>query len=180
MTGSSSTRLIVLRGNSGSGKSALAAAIRGARPRGVAIVGLDHVRRELLHVPDEPGALSVEFVDLAARFALDRGLHVVVEGILHEEIYGDVLRLLVAEHRGASRCYRYDLTFEETLRRHLSKGGRIVEEVDEATLRSWWRPADPLPGVDERVLPAGSSLEDSLRTVLRDCGWDEPIVHATG
>jgi ABC-type glutathione transport system ATPase component len=49
-TGSTDTRLIVIRGNSGSGKSYLAQAIRDARPRGVAIVAHDVLRREILHV----------------------------------------------------------------------------------------------------------------------------------
>jgi len=73
---------VIVRGNSGSGKSALAAAVRAARPRGVAILGHDVLRRQ----------------------------------ILHEEIYGNVLRRLLDDHLGVSRCFRYDLPFEETLR----------------------------------------------------------------
>jgi hypothetical protein len=40
---------------------------------------------------DHPGALSVGYIDLSARFALDHGLHVVIEGILHSETYGEML-----------------------------------------------------------------------------------------
>lgn len=119
--GSERTRLIIIRGNSGTGKSTLAAAIRAARPRGVAIVGHDQLRREILHVRDYPGTPAAGYVDLSARYALDCGLHTVVEGILHDEIYGDLLRQLIDDHLGISRCYRYDVTFEETLRRHATK-----------------------------------------------------------
>ncbi|WP_380156526.1 hypothetical protein [Kineococcus sp. R86509] len=43
----------------------------------------------MLHVEDRPGALSVGLLDLTARSARDHGLHVVVEGILQEEIHGN-------------------------------------------------------------------------------------------
>src|SRR5690606_32290560 len=74
--GTADSRFIIIRGNSGSGKSILAQAIRSARPRGVAILGHDPLRREILHVSDRPGALSVDYIDMSARFALDNGLHV--------------------------------------------------------------------------------------------------------
>lgn len=180
--GDESTRLIVIRGNSGSGKSALAAAIRQARPRGIAIIGHDQLRREILHVPDRPGALSVDYIELSARFALDHGLHVIIEGILHREIYGAMLRRLLHDHRGISRCYRYDLPFEETLRRHRTKDldevvrrtaakGRKPEEVGPDLLRSWWRDHDPLDGIEETIIGPHSELADSVHLVIEDCGW---------
>lgn len=49
LVGSAGSRLIIICGNSGSGKSSLAKAIRTARPRGIAIVGHDVLRREILH-----------------------------------------------------------------------------------------------------------------------------------
>lgn len=163
------SRLIVVRGNSGSGKSVLAQAIREARPRGVAIVAHDVLRRQILHVRDHPGALSVAYVDLTARFALENGLHVVVEGILHSESYGDMLTALARDHRGVTRCYRYDLTLPETLRRHRTKP--LAAEVSEEMVTSWYRPSDPVAGLVETVFDAGASAEEALRTVLDDVGW---------
>jgi len=159
----------VIRGNSGSGKSALAAGVRAARPRGIAIVGHDQLRREVLHVRDEPGTLSVDYINLSARFALDHGLHTIIEGILHEEIYGDMLRRLLTDHRGWSRCYRYDLTFEETLRRHTTKPK--AAEFGETQMRRWWRDADPLTEIAESIIDQGPALSDSVSRVVADCGW---------
>lgn len=166
--GNEATPLVVVRGNSGSGKSALAAAIRAARPRGVAILGHDVLRRQILHVPDRPGALSVAYLDLSARFALDHGLHVVIEGILHEEIYGDVLRRLLDDHVGVTCCYRYDFPFEKTVRRHVTKGA-TAQEFGEAEMRSWWRDQDPLHG----VLSGSSARTRRWRT---RCIWSCPTV----
>lgn len=163
------SRLIIVRGSSGSGKSTLARAIRTARPRGVAILGHDVLRREILHVRDHPGALSVDYLDLSARFALDRGLHVVVEGILHSESYGAMLTTLRRDHRGVTRCYRYDLALEETLRRHRTKP--LAAEVTEDQVRSWYRPTDPVPALQETVLGPELGEDETLVTVFRDVGW---------
>ena len=75
-------RLIVIRGNSASGKSAVAAEIRRRHGRGLAIVGQDTLRRQVLRERDVPGGANIDLIDLTARFALDRGFHVIVEGIL--------------------------------------------------------------------------------------------------
>jgi ABC-type dipeptide/oligopeptide/nickel transport system ATPase component len=171
-TGSESSRLIIIRGNSGSGKSLLAHAIRDARPRGVAIVGHDVLRRETLNVRDHPGALSVPYIDLSARFALDHGLHVVIEGILHSEGYGDMLSRLCSDHRGVSRAYYYELGLDETLRRHRTK--QLAAEVSEDKVASWYRRSDLVPQLDESVFDADIDEQAALEHVLQDVGWSTP------
>jgi predicted kinase len=75
-------RLIVIPGNSASGKSAVAAEIRRRHGRGLAIVGQDNLRRQVLRQRDVPGGANIDLIDLTARFALQRGFHVIVEGVL--------------------------------------------------------------------------------------------------
>lgn len=140
--GSPSTRLIVIRGSSGSGKSSVAAAIRAARPeRTVALVGQDVMRREVLGTGDDRDGHATAFIDLTTRFALSRGFDVVLEGILNADWYSETLLQLVDDHRGTSRCYLYDLSFEETVRRHASKP--VANSFGEAEMRKMvaWLPA---------------------------------------
>ena len=54
--GSEITTLVVIRGNSASGKSTIAARFRTRCGPGVAIVGQDHLRRVVLKEKDKPGA----------------------------------------------------------------------------------------------------------------------------
>lgn len=110
--GTPETRLILIRGHSGSGKSSLAAGVRAARPRGAVIIGQDQLRREILRVKDYPGTPAVGYIDLSARFALDQGMDVVVEGMLYETIYGDALRALIADHRGIGNGQPPTLKFD--------------------------------------------------------------------
>ena len=80
--------LITIRGNSASGKSTIAAGIRNAYGRGVAIVGQDLLRREVLREPPAAGGANIALIDLVARHALDHGFHTLVEGILEASVYG--------------------------------------------------------------------------------------------
>ncbi|MFE7406043.1 kinase [Isoptericola sp. NPDC057559] len=136
----------------------------------MAIICHDVLRREILHVRDRPGALSVPYIDLSARFALDHGLDVVIEGILHSESYGEMLARLRSEHRGVTRCYYYGLELEETLRRHRTKA--LTAEVSEADVASWYRDDDRVAALDEVVLDATVSAQEALERVLADVGWD--------
>lgn len=54
--GTEETRLIVVRGNSASGKSSIAAGLRERFGRNLAIVGQDNLRRDVLRERDRPGA----------------------------------------------------------------------------------------------------------------------------
>lgn len=173
MTGNSQTRLIVIRGNSGSGKSALAAAIRSSLPRGVAIIGQDVLRRNILHVPDTKPSMAADYMEISAHFALDRGLNVIVEGILQNDIYGDMLRRLISDHQGMTRCYRYKIPFQETLKRHATKPN--AGDFGESEMRQWWREDDGLTGVDETLIGSDQSLAETARKVIVDCGWEPPI-----
>ncbi|MFF7237842.1 AAA family ATPase [Streptomyces collinus] len=168
MVGTEQTRLVVLRGNSASGKSSVAAGLRERFGRGLALVGQDNLRREVLRERDRPGAANIGLIDLTARYALDAGYHVVVEGILYADRYGDMLARLCADHRGPTHCYYLDVPFEETVVRHATKP--IADDVDVTRLRDWYRPRDLLPGGLETVIGAHSTLPDSVGRIMLDTG----------
>jgi predicted kinase len=167
-TPSSPTRLIVLRGNSASGKSSVATGLRERHGRGIALVRQDVLRREVLRERDIPGGANIGLIDLTVRHALANGFHTVLEGILYLAHYGEMLTGLLADFPGRTHCYYLDVPFEETLARHATKP--IADEVTEHQLREWYRPLDVLPGGVETVVPAASPLEETVERVLRESG----------
>ena len=168
LVGSPSSRLIVIRGSSGSGKSSVAAAIRASRPdRTVAVVGQDVMRREVLGTGDDLAGHATGLIDLTTRYALSRGFDVILEGVLNADWYSETLLRLVDDHRGTSRCYLYDLPFEETVRRHASK--TVADSFGEAEMRKWWRGCQPVDGLDEALVTETETLDSTVRRVLRDC-----------
>ncbi|MEU5289409.1 kinase [Streptomyces sp. NPDC020755] len=172
--GTKDTRLIVVRGNSASGKSSVAAGLREKFGRNLAIVGQDNLRRIVLRERDRPGAANIGLIDLTTRYALDNGFHVVVEGILYADRYGLMLQDLVRAHRGVSRCYYLDVPYAETVLRHATKlDAEYLQQVTPDHLSDWYRAADLLPGALETVIGADSSLEDTVAQILHESGLDE-------
>ncbi|MFF0739359.1 kinase [Streptomyces sp. NPDC004111] len=168
MTTAPPTRLVVLRGNSASGKSSVAAGLRERYGRGIALVGQDNLRRVVLREHDRPGGANIGLIDLTVRYALEHGFHTVLEGILYADRYGGMLAGLHADYRARSHWYYLDVPFEETVARHATKP--IADEVGVEVLREWYRPRDLLPGGAETVVPAASSLRETVDRVLYESG----------
>jgi predicted kinase len=162
-TGRSDTRLILLRGNSGSGKSSVARGLRERHGSGLAWVEQDHLRRIVLGERDRPGAANIGLIDQTVRYALDTGFHVVCEGILFTGHYGEMLRALCAEHLGATTVYYFDVPFDETVRRHATRPGST--EFTAAQMRGWWTDDDRLGVRDERMIPAEWTLADTVEAI---------------
>jgi predicted kinase len=160
--------LIVLRGNSGSGKSAVAAGVRARYGRGIALVGQDNLRRTILRERDVPGGANIGLIDAVARYALSHGFHVIIDGILHAARYGPMLDTLHRDHQGMSRFYYLDVPFEETLRRHATRPQ--ATEFGCAEMRGWYREKDLLPGGIEQIIPAVKTLEATVEHVWHDSG----------
>jgi predicted kinase len=166
--GSPSTLLIVLRGNSGSGKSTIAAEICARHGRGIALVGQDNLRRVVLREKDTPGGANIGLIDAVARYALDHGFHVIIEGILYADRHAGMLDALRRDHHGLSRLYYLDVPLAETLRRHATRPQ--AAEFTAAQMTDWYRERDLLPGGIEEVIPATSTLDDTVRLVMAGTG----------
>lgn len=173
--GSPTTRLITLRGSSGSGKSTVAAAVRAARPVGtVAIIGQDVIRRQILGSGEDVRGHPITVIDLLARHLLDRGMDVIIEGILNAAWYTDTLLGLAHDHRGLTRSYIWDLPFEETVRRHATKP--VAGEFGPADMRQWWRGFQPVDGLGESVIGPDSDFDATVARISADCWPDETPV----
>lgn len=177
-TGSTGSKLVVLRGNSGSGKSSAAKELQSRLGRGTAWVEQDHLRRILLWERDEPGAVNIGLIEQTVRYALDHGYDVIVEGILDAGRYGEMLRSLTGDHLGISRQYYFDIPFEETVLRHAERDW--AHEVTADMMREWYRERDLLGDVEEQVIGPGSTLVETVERILADldCSAQEAEVRA--
>ncbi|GGK79411.1 AAA family ATPase [Mangrovihabitans endophyticus] len=165
--------LVIIRGNSGSGKSTIAAAVRRRYGRGCALIEQDYLRRVVLreHGTNSTPTVAPGFITTMARAALGSGYHVVLEGILHTGQYGALLRELIAEHPGRSAVFWMDVSFDETVRRHAGRPG--MAHISAETMASWFA-ADNLLGVDgEQRIAQDSTVEDSVAAVLHGSGLAE-------
>ncbi|WP_027941675.1 AAA family ATPase [Amycolatopsis taiwanensis] len=177
--GTEDTRLVVLRGPSGSGKSSTARRLRGHLGRSVALIEQDYFRRVVLKERDVSGGANIELISAAARFALDRGWNVIVEGIMRAERYANMLGDLRNDHLGKTVFYYFDVAWEETLRRHGTRPQAAEFGIDE--MREWYRAGDQLGFAEERIIPQTSTLDETVHRILRE-GFgdmaDNPRPHA--
>ncbi len=153
-------KLIIIRGNSGSGKSSLAKLLRKELGGKVAIVGQDTLRRGILM---EKGGLEntdiIGLLEQTAVYCLGKGYTVIVEGILSKPKYKDMLVRLM-DTTSASSAFYIDVSFEESLRRHKTK--TIASEVSEEKLRSWYQPKNYLDVPGEFIVHESLSLDEML------------------
>ncbi len=170
MTDDGLPRLILLRGNSGSEKSTIAATLQKRYGRGLARIPQDVLRREILreHGSDQTPTAAPEFIIAVAKAALTAGYHVLVEGILHTHAYGALLRQLMTEHPGPSSAFWMDVAFDETVRRHLRRP--IPIPVSAETMRGWFTPMDLLGVTGEQVIPQSHDLDTAVDTIMQISG----------
>ncbi|MER5392710.1 kinase [Saccharopolyspora sp. NPDC002686] len=172
LVGSSRTRLVVIRGNSGSGKSSVATAVREALGRTCALVPQDVMRRTVLKERDVANGFNIGLISTVARYALDCGYHVIVEGILTAQRYATMLTQLARDHRGTTAFYYLDVSFEETLRRHETRPK--AAEFGPEEMRAWYREHDVLRLPSEQVIPETSSLEQTTHRILAEAFGEQP------
>ncbi len=156
--------LIIIRGNSGSGKTTTAKNLQNHFGSGTLLVSQDMVRRDMLNVRDRKGNLSIDLIRQITEYGKDKCEFVILEGILSKHRYGEMLHNLVDYYNGKAYAYYFDVSFEETVKRHNSRSKKT--EFGEDLLQSWWNPKDYL-GVDgEVLLTNGMSQDDVMKLIL--------------
>lgn len=159
------TKLIIIRGNSGSGKSTLATRLQQELGLGTMLISQDTIRREILRVKDGSGNLAINLIKEMAEFGANHCDFVIIEGILKRNWYGEMLENLVSEF-DAVHTYYYDISFEETVRRHQTKPNRM--EFTSEDMKRWWNENDVLNIQNEQILSEDMSIEDCLELILHD------------
>ncbi|HEY9476405.1 MAG TPA: kinase [Mycobacteriales bacterium] len=167
--GSPHTTLVVIRGNSGSGKSSVARALQLRYGRGCALVEQDYLRRTVLRERDIAGGLAPELIAQTVRFALDHHYHTVLEGILLSGRYSTMLASLHRSHRGQTFFYYLDVSLEETVRRHATRPQATEFSPDD--MRGWYERRDLLGFDGEHVIPETSSLEETVTYIAETSGF---------
>lgn len=114
------SKVILIRGNSGSGKTTVAKQLHTRLGAGNLLISQDTIRRKLLQVKDRPNNLAIGLIETMILYGLHHCEYTIIEGILAKDKYGEMLKrsVLLADE---AFVYYYELTFEETVRRHQTK-----------------------------------------------------------
>lgn len=160
--------LIVLRGNSASGKSTLASELQRSLGPGTANIGQDHFRRVVLREHDVPDGDNIGLLANTIRYCAGIGYHVIVEGILVASHYRDMLCRLIADHAGRSHVFYLEVPLDEASRRHQERP--LAMEVSPAEFRRWYVPSDLLGVPGEVVLDATADVSVTVGAIMSALG----------
>ena len=119
------SKLVILRGNSGSGKTTVAKKLQEKFGSNTMLISHDLVRKQILHVWSREGIeksqpLMIELL----KYGKCNSEITIMEGILPSKDYAQLFEAAVEEYGSNIYSYYWDIPFEETLRRHRTKPNR--------------------------------------------------------
>ena len=140
-------KLIVLRGNSGSGKTTVAKELQKRFGRNTMLISQDVVRRDMLRVKDGEATEAVPLLKELLKYGNTHSGVVILEGIMNDKWYHSLFELAKMLYKDNIYAYYFDLPFEETLKRHKTKPN--CQEFGENEMRRWWIEKDYSKILDE-------------------------------
>lgn len=161
-----SSKIIILRGNSGSGKTTVANALQKKLGRGTLIISQDVIRREMLWVRDESETKAISLLISLVRYGKQNCDFVILEGILNAVWYKELFEIIKLEFNSSTYAYYYDLSFEETLQRHKTKPN--CNEFGENDMKQWWNEKDFIEIIEEKILSQELSIEETVDIIIKD------------
>jgi len=159
-------QIIILRGNSASGKSTVAKALQQKIGRGTFLVSQDYVRREMLFSQTGQHSQAVVLLKNLIEYGFHHCEITILDGILTAATYDSLFKRIKELFDGNIFAYYFDIPFEETLNRHSQKP--YANEVGEAKLREWWQANDLLSNIDEKIITKDSSITETVEFIYND------------
>ena len=165
------SKLIIIRGNSGSGKSTTAKALQRKFGQNTLVISQDTIRRDMLWVKDGMGTKALPLLLNLAQYGKQNCDVVILEGILDATCYRELFEELKNEFGTNIYAYYYDLPFEETLLRHETKPNK--DEFGESDMRRWWNEKDYIGIISEKILMKEDNQIDTVEMIYSDVMSDE-------
>ena len=160
-------KLIILRGNSGSGKTTIAKELQKSFGRNTMLISQDVVRRDMLRVKDGENTEALPLMKELLTYGRNHCEIVILEGIMYADWYKPLFELAVQLYGTNIFAYYFDLPFEETLKRHQTKPN--CNEFGEDAMRRWWRDKDFSDVLNERVITSEKGIQsiiDEIKSVI--------------
>jgi predicted kinase len=161
------SKLVVLRGNSGSGKSTVAKMLHKEAKHKTALIEQDYLRRNILKEKESEGSDNIALIQQTVEFALSHGYDVILEGILYFPRYKNMLKHFV-EICPDNYFYYFDVGLEETLRRHITKPN--ADQFGEKEIREWYKPHDTTGFRSEHMIPETFTIKETIEKIRRETG----------
>ena len=157
-------KLIILRGNSGSGKTTIAKELQNRFGSNTMLISQDVIRRDMLKVKDGENTQALPLMKELLIYGSNHSDVVILEGIMYADWYKPLFELAVKLYGTEVYAYYFDLTFEETLKRHQTKPN--CHEFGEEAMRRWWREKDFSDVLHEVTITDEENMESIVTEIV--------------
>lgn len=157
-------KLIILRGNSGSGKSTTAKELQNKFGDNTMLISQDAIRRDMLKVKDGENTLALPLMKELLKYGHEHSEIVILEGIMVADWYKSLFELAVELYGDEVYAYYFDLSFEQTLERHLTRS--CCNEFGEEKMCAWWREKDYSSVLNEISIPFKKNIENTINEII--------------
>lgn len=165
------SKLIIIRGNSGSGKTTIAKLLQQKFGHNTMLISQDVVRRDMLKVKDGMDTKALPLMKDLLIYGHNNCDIVILEGILYSDWYKPLFKVALEVFNNNIFAYYYDLDFEETLERHQTKSNK--NEFGEEAMRNWWRDKDYISIIPEKILTKGFDIKTTVEMIFLDTNYQD-------
>lgn len=127
------------------------------------LISQDVIRRDVLKVKDGENSLAIPLMKELLIYGSRHSSIVILEGIMYADWYKPLFELAVQLYGTEIYAYYFDISFEETLRRHQAKPG--CHAFGEKEMRKWWREKDFSNVLDEVSVTDGENMESIVANI---------------
>lgn len=159
-------KLIIIRGNSGSGKTSVSKALQERLGENTMLISQDMVRREILHTRDGADTKALPLMAELLKYGRRNLPVTILEGIMVAEWYMPLFETAVKEFGSEIYAYYYDLPFEETVARHDTRAKRMSFGTED--MRRWWVEKDYMKIIPEKILTKEIGIDEAVEMIFRD------------
>lgn len=156
-------KLIIIRGNSGSGKTTVSRELQKKFGRNTLLIPQDTVRIEMLLAKDKE---ALPLIMNLLKYGEKNSEITILEGILDSGLYRPLFEVSIESFGENIFAYYYDLPFEETLIRHGTKPNK--SEFGEEDMRRWWNEKDYIGIIPEKTLTKDISASEAAEMIFND------------
>ena len=165
-------KLIILRGNSGSGKTTVAKELQKKFGYNTMLISQDEIRRNILWVKDGIDTKALPLMIELLKYGYEHSDIVILEGIMYEEWYNLLFKVANELYGSNVYAYYFDLSFEETVRRHNTRN----REFGEKDMRRWWREKDFSSVLREQAITCEMDTDSIVEKIYSDLNADRKAI----
>ena len=156
--------IVIIRGNSGSGKTTVAKELCEKLGADCMLLSQDVIRREILHTNDGVDNVAIKLLSKLVLFGKEYSNIVVLEGILNSIWYKPLFNT-IQNSFSKIHLYYYDIPFDETVKRFQTKTNVTYTEED---MKRWWKEKDLLQFDNEKIISKDMSVSDVVNMIFDD------------